>query len=252
MTRSTTPATPRRRTAIPHSSSTSRRAAAAVVSPRSTRPPGMLHLPAAGFRPRRTRRTRSPSRTTAPTPTRGWSGYSREVGDEPAALIPLGGPVFFAHEPVDELLLLAREAPRPQLDPVRAGEALGDRGRRFGEARAPAQNLLERRHAREGIAVAREEDPHALGVGRDAVGELARGPVVVDRDAAGGPAHEAEAPPPAGGEVQARIPPLAVADRESGRRPAEEAHGRQALARKPPTPEGLVDRHVRRAVERLG
>src|SRR2546426_4684330 len=164
MTRSTTPATPRSRTAIPHSSSTSRRAASAVVSPRSTRPPGMLHLPAAGLRPRRTRRTRSPSRTTAPTPTRGWSGYSREVGDEPAALIPLGGPVLFAHEPVDELLLLAREIPRPQLDPVRAGEALGERGRRFGEARAPAQYLLERRHAREGVAVAREEGPHALGV----------------------------------------------------------------------------------------
>src|SRR6266446_9989975 len=145
MTRSTTPATPRSRTAIPHSSSTSRRAASAVVSPRSTRPPGMLHWPAAGLRPRRTRRTRSPSRTTAPTPTRGWSGYSREVGDEPAALIPLGGPVLVAHEPVDELLLLAREPPRQELDPVRAGEALGDRGRRFGEARAPAQDLLERR-----------------------------------------------------------------------------------------------------------
>src|SRR5260370_595452 len=214
MTRSTTPATPRSRTAIPHSSSTSRRAASAVVSPRSTRPPGMLHWPAAGLRPRRTRRTRSPSRTTAPTPTRGGSGYSREVGGEPAALIPLGGPVLVAHEPVDELLFLAREPPRPELDPVRAGEALGHRGRRCGEA------------------------PGAAGGGG---GDPGRGPVVVDRAAAGRRAQGAEAPPPAGGEVQARIPSLAVADRDGGRRPAEEAHGRQALAREPPTPQGLVD-----------
>src|SRR5437660_1470482 len=226
MTRSTTPATPRSRTAIPHSSRTSRRAASAVVSPRSTRPPGMLHLPAAGLRPRRTRRTRSPSSTTAPTPTRGWSGYSREVGNEPAALIPFCGPVLFAHEPVDELLLLARESPRPELDPVRAGEALGYRGRRFGEARAPAQYLLERRHAREGIAVAREEDPHALGVDPEHQGPTLQEP--------------------------ARPAPRGAADRDGGRHPAEEAHGRGTLARQPPTPEGLVHGHVRHAVEGFG
>src|SRR5437588_12940088 len=122
MTRSTTPATPRSRTAIPHSSRTSRRAASAVVSPRSTRPPGMLHLLAAGLRPRRTRRTRSPSSTTAPTPTRGWSGYSLEVGDEPAALIPFGRPVLFANDPVDELLLRARQHRRRARDAVPVGE----------------------------------------------------------------------------------------------------------------------------------
>src|SRR5204862_439760 len=77
VTRSTTPATSATVIASPHSSATSRTTASRVVSPRWTRPPGRLHLPRAGGRPRLTSSTRSPWRTTAPTPTRGWSGYSR-------------------------------------------------------------------------------------------------------------------------------------------------------------------------------
>src|SRR5207247_657788 len=51
-TRSTMPATPPTRIARPHSSATSRATASRVVSPRFTRPPGRLHLPAQGAWPR--------------------------------------------------------------------------------------------------------------------------------------------------------------------------------------------------------
>src|SRR5262249_60936352 len=59
------------------SSATSRRTAASSDSPTVTRPPGRLHRPTPGGRPRCTRRTRPSSTTTAPTPTSGTVGYSR-------------------------------------------------------------------------------------------------------------------------------------------------------------------------------
>ncbi len=64
-------------TLTPVSSSTSRAAASATVSPSSWAPPGRLQWPWRGGRPRRTSSTRSPCQTTTPTPTTGRSGYSR-------------------------------------------------------------------------------------------------------------------------------------------------------------------------------
>src|SRR5436190_3414100 len=75
--RSRTVTTPPTSTSSPVSSRTSRAVAASSVSPVSTAPPGMLHSPLSGARPRRTSSTRSPSRMTAPTPTIGRGGYSR-------------------------------------------------------------------------------------------------------------------------------------------------------------------------------
>src|SRR6266851_6306509 len=53
----------------------------------------MLHLPSDGGCPRLTRSTRSPSRITAPTPTRGASGYSRAkvIGAPSPCPLPLRG-----------------------------------------------------------------------------------------------------------------------------------------------------------------
>src|SRR5205823_6472335 len=49
------------------------------VSPNSKTPPGNDHSPLRGSVPRRTRTTRRSSRITAPTPTMGRSGYSRDM-----------------------------------------------------------------------------------------------------------------------------------------------------------------------------
>src|SRR6267142_1594735 len=66
-------------TTSPVSSRASRSVAARRVSPSSTSPPGIDQRPRSGARPRRTSSTRPPSTITAPTPTRGCSGYSRFI-----------------------------------------------------------------------------------------------------------------------------------------------------------------------------
>src|ERR1700720_4297346 len=64
-------------TSSPVSSASSRATPSVKVSPSSSMPPGIDHWPSRGGPPRRTRRARSLSITTPPTPTRGCSGYSR-------------------------------------------------------------------------------------------------------------------------------------------------------------------------------
>ena len=61
-------------TSSPVSSRTSRATACSSVSPSSTPPPGRLHCPFSGSCARLISRTRSASRTTAPTPTTGRGG----------------------------------------------------------------------------------------------------------------------------------------------------------------------------------
>src|SRR6267154_1335836 len=63
------------------SSNTSRATAVSSDSPTSTAPPGRLHSPLSGSRPRFTSSTRSLSNTTAPTPIMGLSGYRRGSSD---------------------------------------------------------------------------------------------------------------------------------------------------------------------------
>src|SRR5512133_1972339 len=65
------------RMTTPVSSITSRWAASNTVSPSFCNPPGRLHSPCRGGLARRINSTRPSRTTTAPTPTRGRSGYSR-------------------------------------------------------------------------------------------------------------------------------------------------------------------------------
>src|SRR5512145_1226263 len=145
-----------RRTSQPHSSRTSRRAASSVVSPSSTSPPGTLHLPAAGGPPRRTSSTRRPWKTTAPTPTRGWSGYSRLTpgargersrrGGEPGR-----GGVPVADERVDPLRLLGAQPAGAENQAVLGRKGRLQRGRDLVEAGTATERRLERRQRRERI-----------------------------------------------------------------------------------------------------
>src|SRR5579862_2964461 len=75
--RSSASTSSRTRTAKPVSSRNSRATPSAMVSPVSSKPPGMDHSPRIGSLARRTSSTRSSAITTPPTPTRGDSGYSR-------------------------------------------------------------------------------------------------------------------------------------------------------------------------------
>src|SRR5438270_5747741 len=188
-TRSRMPATSPRRTCSPHSSAISRRTASRVVSPSSTRPPGRLHLPISGGLPRRTRSTRVPSRTTAPTPTRGTLGYSRSVmagGPDMAPRPPFvrrapaepgysagrapdvsrrgGQPgrarVALGHERGHALGLARRKAAGPEVEAVLALERLGQRVGHGLERRAPAEGGLERRQRRQRVARRRKQRAH--------------------------------------------------------------------------------------------
>ena len=91
-----------------------------VVSPRSTSPPGRLHLPETRRLAAPDEQHAVPSRTTAPTPTRGASGYSRAGGirtgpgraRDPAGPRPLIRPVLVGDERALDALLAAVEAAR--------------------------------------------------------------------------------------------------------------------------------------------
>src|SRR3989338_4501465 len=147
-----TPAMSTARTARPHSSATSRTTASRVVSPTWTRPPGRLHFPAAGACPRRTSSTRSPSRTTAPTPTRGLSGYSRLTpGGARRGGEPRRGGVLLPDERVHESGLLGAEAVGLEVEPVLGLERPGERGGDVVEGGAPAERRLPRRQRRDRV-----------------------------------------------------------------------------------------------------
>src|SRR5207244_2016053 len=269
-TRSTMPATPPTRIARPHSSATSRATASRVVSPRFTSPPGRLHLPAEGAWPRRTSSTRLSWRTTAPTPTRGCSGYSRltrvgrrgKDGAEARRVDPeQNGPVLEERTPVaplgaaDKLLPVEFDlaAPRPrEAEGRRRALVAGDpdhldgRPQRAepGGERPPDPLVAVQEVARAAADVVGRSD--------HAVGELTLGAVVVDRAPARRPPHKPDAEPPAGRAVDVSAARPAVAERHRRRGPREEADRRGRRARPASEPHRLVDRHVRGAVGGLG
>src|SRR2546426_134540 len=185
--RSMTPQRPRSRTWRPHSSCTSRTTASSMRSPSWISPPGMLHFPRDGGAPRRTRTTRSPSSTTAPTPARGASGYSREgvvtsalspctqcplpLGERvrvrgrrcPPPARPPGRRVLLAGQRRRERGLIGIESAHVELDPVGAAKAGRQRFRGLGKGRPPAQRGFEGGHAGERVYLGGEEAAPAPG-----------------------------------------------------------------------------------------
>ena len=144
-------------------------------------------------------------------------------------------------------------------EPVRAkqkaGIAAGSRGlHRHHLDRARPGDGARRRGRRRSTDTSRAGRPRPRNprARRHAVRQLEVGPLVQDRAAAGGPAHEADAERGGGRDVDALVEGLAVAERDGGGLPGEEAERRRARPREPAQQEGLVEGHVRRAVERLG
>src|SRR3989442_7873663 len=155
--RSTMPATPPRRTLIPHSSVSSRWMAPAVVSPSSTRPPGSVHLPAEGWPPRRTSNTRRRCSTTAPTRRRGCWEYSGLGGGSSRPHEQGVGSVPVADERLDLRRLRGRQPAGPEREAVLCLERSAQRRRDVLELRPPAERRLQRRQRGEWFAGGRKD-----------------------------------------------------------------------------------------------
>src|SRR5207245_11136421 len=93
--------------------------------------------------------------------------------------------------------------------------------------------------------------PEACGGGGHAGGDLEVGTLVEDGAAPRLTPHETDAQRARLVEVDAAVEALAVAQRDGGRGPREEAQGRGPLVAEPRVEERVVERHVRAAVERL-
>src|SRR5258707_6810906 len=105
--RSNTSITAPTSTTRPVSSSTSRAHAASSVSPSSTPPPGRFHAPFNGSCARLTNTTWPSTRTTAPTPTTGRSGYLRPaIRHPPSRIRHVLVSHHFDHEPFPALAVL--------------------------------------------------------------------------------------------------------------------------------------------------
>jgi hypothetical protein len=90
------------------------------------------------------------------------------------------------------------------------------------------------------------------GGGGDAVGDLELRTLVEDGAAAGGTAHETDAHGARRVHVHPSVQPLAIAQRDGGGVPGEEAEARRRIAAEAGEQQRLVQRHVGGAVERLG